>query len=175
LEAWYPHFRGFLSTLHLIAQTGRLAEYLRDAWLMLAVPRYRPLHRQRVTSPPKYDAADTGLAAANSPNPTPDFGRKLENAVLLKLLRQRETPTYAAAPHAWKCDFVTPTQAIQVCSRLTPANRARERRELLRAAGLPGANGGKSRKLLLLTQHQEDCLTEQGLVIQVTPAWRWLD
>jgi predicted AAA+ superfamily ATPase len=158
-----------------VAQTGRLVEYLQDAWLMLAVPRYSPSHRQRVTSPPKYYAVDTGLAAANSPNPTPDFGRKLENAVLLKLLRQGETPTYAAAPHAWECDFVTPTQAIQVCSRLTPENRARELRGLLQAAGLPGANGGKSRELLLLTHDQEDCLTEQGLVIQVTPAWRWLD
>lgn len=142
---------------------------------MLAVPRYSPSHRQRVTSLPKYYAVDTGLAATNSPNPTPDFGRKLENAVLLKLLRQGETPTYAAAPHAWECDFVTPTQAIQVCSRLTPASRASERREPLPAAGLPGANDGNPRELLLLTQDQEDCLTEQGLVIQVTPAWRWLD
>jgi predicted AAA+ superfamily ATPase len=95
--------------------------------------------------------------------------------VLLKLLRDGESPTYAAAPHAWECDFVTPTQAIQVCSRLTPENRARELRGLIQAAGLPGARGGKPRELLLLTHDQQDRLTEQGLVIQVTPAWQWLD
>lgn len=158
-----------------VAQTGRLVEYLQDAWLVLAVPRYSPSHRQRVTSPPKYYMVDTGLAAANSPNPTPDLGRKLENAVLLTLLRRGQTPTYAAAPHQWECDFVTPTQAIQVCSRLTPENRGRELKGLLEAAALPGASGGHSRELLLLTHDQKDRLIEQGCVINVIPAWQWLD
>ena len=158
-----------------VAQTGRLVEYLQDAWLVLAVPRFGPSHRQRVTSPPKYYAVDTGLAAANSPNPTPDLGRKLENAVLLTLLRRGETPTFAAAPHEWECDFVTPTQAIQVCARLTPENRGRELKGMLNAADLPGARGGKPRELLLLTLDQQDRLTEQGRVMRVIPAWQWLD
>jgi uncharacterized protein len=58
-----------------VAQTGRLVEYLQDAWLMLALPRFSASFKQRVTSPPKYYAVDTGLAAANNPNPTPDLGR----------------------------------------------------------------------------------------------------
>ncbi len=92
-----------------VAQTGRLVEYLQDAWLMLAVPRFSSSFKQRVTSPPKYYAVDTGLAAANSPNPTPDLGRKLENAVLLALRRRGAAPTFATAPHEWECDFVTTT------------------------------------------------------------------
>ena len=158
-----------------VAQTGRLVEYLQDAWLVLSVPRFSPSHRQRVTSPPKYYAVDTGLANANSPNPTPDFGRKLENAVLLALLRRGESPTFATAPHAWECDFVTPAQAIQVCSRLTPENRGRELKGLIQAATLPGAKGRNARELLLLTHDQEDQLTEEGFEINVIPAWQWLD
>jgi predicted AAA+ superfamily ATPase len=46
-----------------VAQTGRLVEYLQDAWLMLVLPRFSASFRQRVTSPPKYYAVDTGLAA----------------------------------------------------------------------------------------------------------------
>ena len=158
-----------------VAQTGRLVEYLQDAWLLLAVPRFSASHRQRIISPPKYYAVDTGLAAANSPNPTPDLGRRLENAILLALRRRGEDPTYAAAPHEWECDFVTPSLSIQACARLTPENRARELRGLVQAATLPGATGGKTRELLVLTLDQVDAVTEQGRAIKVIPAWKWLD
>ena len=158
-----------------VAQTGRMVEYLQDAWLMLAVPRFSSSFKQRVTSPPKYYAVDTGLAAANSPNPTPDVGRKLENAVLLTLRRMSEAPTFAAAPHQWECDFVTADLAIQCCARLTPENRHREIRGLIEASKLPANTKGKDRKLLVITLDQEDALTEQGLQIRVIPAWKWLD
>jgi uncharacterized protein len=162
-------------SLPSVAQTGRMAEYLQDAWLMLALPRFSASFKQRVTSPPKYYAVDTGLAAANSPNPTPDLGRKLENAVLLTLRRIGTGPTFAAATHEWECDFVTASQAIQCCARLTPENRQRELRGLIEAAKLPGGQQGKGRELLVITLDQEDALTEQGLKIRVIPAWKWLD
>jgi predicted AAA+ superfamily ATPase len=162
-------------SLPSVAQTGRMVEYLQDAWLMLALPRFSASFKQRVTSPPKYYAVDTGLAAANSPNPTPDLGRKLENAVLLTLRRMGTAPTFAAAAHEWECDFVTASQAIQCCARLTPENRQRELRGLIEAAKLPGGQQGKGRELLVITLDQEDALTEQGLKIRVIPAWKWLD
>jgi predicted AAA+ superfamily ATPase len=158
-----------------VAQTGRMVEYLQDAWLMLSLPRFSSSFKQRVTSPPKYYAVDTGLASANSPNPTPDLGRKLENAALLKLRRMGAVPTFAAAPHEWECDFVTANLAIQCCARLTPENRQRELRGLIEAAKLPASSGGKGRELLVITLDQEDALTEQGLKIRVIPAWKWLD
>jgi len=139
------------------------------------LPRFSASFKQRVTSPPKYYAVDTGFATANSPNPTPDLGRKLENAVLLALRRQGATPAFAAAPHLWECDFVTRDLAIQCCARLTPENRARELRGLIEARKLPGGPPKKGRELLILTLDQEDALTEQGLAIRVLPAWKWLD
>lgn len=158
-----------------VAQTGRMIEYLQDAWLLLALPRFSPSFRQRVTSPPKYYAVDTGLAAANSPNPTPDLGRKLENAVFLALRRRGAAPAFAASPHEWECDMVTPDLAIQCCARLTPENRGRELRGLLRASTLPGSNGNRGRELLVITLDQEDALTEEGHDVRVVPAWKWLD
>jgi len=156
-----------------VAQTGRLVEYLQDAWLVLAVPRFSPSFRRRVTSPPKYYAVDTGLAAASSPNPTPDLGRKLENAVLLALRRRGASPAFAAAPHEWECDFVTEDLAIQCCVRLTPENRERELRGLDQAADLSGRAG--KRDLLIVSLDQEDSLMEGGRRIRVVPAWKWLD
>lgn len=158
-----------------VAQTGRMVEYLQDAWMVLAVPRFSSSFKRRVTSPPKYYAVDTGLAGANSPNPTPDLGRKLENAVLLALRRAGTAPAFATAPHEWECDFVTPAEVIQCCARLTPENRGRELRGLLQAAALPGAAKGRTREMLVLTLDQEDTLLEQGRSVRVIPGWKWLD
>jgi len=157
-----------------VAQTARYVEYLQDAWLLLAVPKFSASFKRRVVSPPKYYAIDPGLCAANTPNPTPDLCRRLENAVLLALCRRGATPTFAAEPHLWECDFVTPDTAIQVCAQLTPANRARELRGLLAASSLPGA-ARRRRKLLVLTLDQHDSIKEDGQDIAVLPAWEWLD
>jgi predicted AAA+ superfamily ATPase len=151
-----------------------MVEYLQDAWLMLAVPRYSASFKQRVTASPKYCTVDTGFAGANSPNATPDLGRTLETAVLLALRRRGVAPTFAAAPHAWECDFVTADLAIQGCLRLTPETRKRELRGLAAAAGLPGGVRG-GRELLVITLDQKDELREEGLTIRVIPAWKWLD
>ncbi len=157
-----------------VAQTARYVEYLLDAWLLLAVPKFSVSFKQRVVSPPKYYAIDPGFRAANTPNPTPDLGRRLENAVLLALRRRGSTPAFAAEVHQWECDFITPEVAIQVCAELTPQNRERELRGLLAAAGLPGARGRK-RELLVLTLNQRDALKEDGRSVAVLPAWEWLD
>jgi len=157
-----------------VAQAARYVEYLQDAWLMLALPKFSASFKQRVVSPPKYYAIDPGFRAANTPNPTPDLGRRLENVVLLALRRRGGAPAFAAETHQWECDFVTSEAAIQVCAELTPQNQARELRGLVAAAGLPGASG-RRRELLVLTLNQRDALKEDGRSITVLPAWEWLD
>ena len=157
-----------------VAQAARYVKYLQDAWLLLAVPKFSASFKQRVVTPPKYYAIDPGFRAANTPNPTPDLGRRLENAVLLALRRRGAAPAFAAEAHQWECDFVTPYAAIQVCAELTPANRARELRGLLAASRLPGASG-RARRPLVLTLNQRDAFKEDGQGITVLPAWEWLD
>ena len=154
-----------------VAQTSRYLEYLADAYLILPLPKFSASFRHRVASPNKYYAVDNGLRRANSPQATPDRGRRLENQVFLTLRNRGEAPCYDGEKDLWECDFVTPTEAIQVCCELTAENRHRELRGLLRACR-PAA--GPARRALVITLDQQETLVEDGLKIEVVPAWRWL-
>jgi hypothetical protein len=152
-----------------VGQTARYVEYLEDACLLLSLPKFSPSFRKRVVAPNKYYAIDNGLRCAASPQPNPDVGHRLENAVFLELRRRGGPVFYAGEKDAWECDFVTPGEAIQVCAELTPHTREREVRGLLRALALPGR-----RNPLLLTLDQRDELRADGVRIPVRPAWDWL-
>ena len=127
--------------------------------------------RPGVNGSSKYYAVDNGMRRANSPQATPDRGRRLENQVFLALRSRGESPCYDGEKDLWECDFVTRTEAIQVCCELTPENRRRELRGLLRASR-PAA--GPSRRPLVVTLDQQETLVEDGLTIEVIPAWKWL-
>jgi hypothetical protein len=71
-----------------VPQTSRYLEYLEDAYLLFAVPKFSPSFRKRVVTPSKFYAIDNGLRRFNSPQLTPDLGHRLENAVFLALRRR---------------------------------------------------------------------------------------
>lgn len=152
-----------------VSQTSRYVEFIEDAYLLLGVPKHATSFRKRVVAPRKFYAVDTGLRRANSPQPSPDVGHRLENAVYLAL-RARGCPiAYASERDLWECDFVTDDAAIQVCAELTPANQARELAGLVQATRLPG-----KRRAIVVTLDQEDRLTAEGVGVAVVPAWKWL-
>ncbi|KAF0245395.1 MAG: putative ATPase [Planctomycetota bacterium] len=152
-----------------VAQTARYVEYLEDSYLFFELPRFSTSFRKRVVAPNKYYAIDNGLRRAVSPQPNPDVGRRLENAVFLALRRARGPVAYAREKDSWECDFVTDRQAIQVCAELTPYNRDREVKGLVEAGRLPGR-----RSALLLTMNQRDAIVAEGVKVRVMPAWEWL-
>jgi predicted AAA+ superfamily ATPase len=152
-----------------VGQTSRYVEFLQDAYLLFALPKFSPSFKQRVVSPNKFYAIDNGLRRANSPQMTPDRGHRLENLVYLALRRRRGALHYAGEKGLWECDFVTENEAIQVCLELTPFNRGREVEGIIRACAMPGKRRG-----LIVTQNQTDRFVEQGVRIDVVPAWRWL-
>jgi predicted AAA+ superfamily ATPase len=153
-----------------VAQTSRYVEYLQDAYVVFALPKFSSSFKKRVVAPNKYYAIDNGLRRANSPQRSPDVGHRLENAVFLALRRRGELAAYAAEKDAWECDFLTDNAAIQVCAELTPFNREREERGLLQAMALPGPR----RRALILTLAQHDRLSVDGVSIDVVPAWEWM-
>jgi predicted AAA+ superfamily ATPase len=153
-----------------VAQTSRYVEFLQDAYLLFAVRKFSSSFKKRVVAPAKYYAIDNGLRRANSPQLQPDLGHRLENAVALHLRRRSRELHYAGERDLWECDFVTAGEAIQVCLELTPMNRTRELRGLVGAASLRG-----KRRALVLTLDQTERLGEDGMEIQVLPAWKWLD
>lgn len=153
-----------------VAQTSRYLEFLEDAYVLFALPKFSPSFKQRVVAPKKYYAIDNGLRRANAPQTTQDVGHRLENAVFLALRRRGVPLAYAAERDAWECDFVTDAEAIQVCAELTPFNRDRELQGVLRGAALPP---GK-RRPLILTLDQRDRIAVGNLVVEVLPAWEWM-
>jgi len=152
-----------------VGQTSRYMEYLQDAYLLFAVTKFSASFKQRVIAPAKYFAIDNGLRRANSPQPQPDLGHRLENAIALQLRRGLRELHYAGERDRWECDFITPEAAIQVCLELTPANRGRELRGVIEGALLRG-----QRRAVVVTLDQTDRLREDGVEIEVAPAWRWL-
>jgi predicted AAA+ superfamily ATPase len=153
-----------------VAQTSRYLEHLQDAYVMFAVPKFSTSFKKRVVTPNKYYAVDNGLRRVNSPQTTSDVGHRLENAVFLSLRRRGVLPAYASETGSWECDFITPTEAIQVCMELTSTNRDREIRGVLEGAGLPP---GKRRALILTLDQRDTLQTPDGRAIEVEPFWTW--
>jgi uncharacterized protein len=153
-----------------VGQTSRYMEYLQDAYLIFAAPKFSHAFKQRVVAPAKYYAIDNGLRRANSPQVQPDLGHRLENAVALHLRRKTRDLHYAAERDLWECDFIIPDAAIQVCVELTPANRRRELRGVVEGTRLRGRA-----RAVVVTLGQTDRLIEEGVEIEVLPAWRWMN
>jgi len=150
-----------------VGQTSRYVEHLKDAYPIVAEPKFSASFKQRVVAPAKYYAIDNGLRRANSLQGQPDPGHRLENAVAIHLCRQTREVSYAGERGVWECDFITPHAAVQVCLELTPANRAREVRGVIEGTRLPGR-----RRAVIVTLDQADRLIEDGVRIDAVPAWR---
>lgn len=152
-----------------VMQTSRYLEFLQDAYLIFAVPKYSASFKQRVIAPAKYFAIDNGLRQANTPQAQPNLGHRLENAVAIHLRHRFRELHYAGERDLWECDFIIPDTAIQVCLKLTPDNRQRELRGVIEGTRLRG-----QRRALIVTLDQTDRLREAGVEIEVVPAWRWM-
>jgi len=163
--------QGLTKTLSVptVAQTSRYLQYMEDAYLLFPVPKFSPSFKKRVVTPNKYYAVDNGMRRVNSPQSTADIGHRLENAVFLALRRNKIPASYAAEAHSWECDFVTNTEAIQVCATFNAQNQGREIRGALQGAALPG-----KRRPVIVTLDQRDSLTIDGVTVEVVPAWEWL-
>lgn len=152
-----------------VAQTSRYLQYVEDAYLLFAVPKFSPSFKKRVVTPSKYYAIDNGLRRVNSPQSTADLGHRLENAIFLALRRHKRPISYAGESNLWECDFITDTEAIQVCATLSAQNEEREVRGAVRGAALPG-----KRRAMIITLDQRDRMTVEDTRVEIVPAWEWL-
>jgi predicted AAA+ superfamily ATPase len=150
-------------------ETARYLDYLQDAYLVFAVPKYSASFKQRVVAAPKYYLIDTGMRRVVSPQPSPELGRRLENAVALEFMRRGRTPCHASERDAWECDFVAQDAVWQVCWQLTEENLARELRGLREARAQ-----SRAKRMLILTLDQKQTLKQDGEAFDVLPAWEWL-
>ena len=102
-----------------------------------------------------------------------DRGRLLENVVFLHLRMQKKEIYFHKDKK--ECDFIVRegnqiTQAIQVTTTLSNGDvKEREVNGLIEAMRLYHLQEG-----LILTENEEGTIEVNGLLIAITPIWKWL-
>lgn len=153
------------------------AGYACDIFLFIRVPNYSKSLQKIESSQPKFYCIDNGLCDAVLLPQSDDDGKKLENTVFLQLYRQK-TPLDQIFYYQGKgeCDFLIQRGIdidllIQVTwSMENEETRKREIAGLVEASQVTGC-----KNLLIITADSSELIKlDNGLEIQVLPAWKWL-
>ncbi|MBD5355472.1 MAG: ATP-binding protein [Bacteroides sp.] len=153
------------------------ANHACDIFMFIRVPNYSKSLQKIESSQPKYYCIDNGLRNAVLLPQSDDDGKKLENTVFLQLYRHR-CPIDQIYYYQGKgeCDFVIQRgveidRLIQVTWNMSDKEtRRREINGLIEASEATGC-----RNLIIITgDNSEEIKLDDGKVIYVLPAWRWL-
>ena len=149
--------------------------YLEETYLVQRIPRFAASQKASMSAPKKVYACDTGLVSAIESIDEANLGHKLENLVYLKLRNPDDSMFYFVNDaDGTECDFVIERRdgtfgAVQVCWELSRDNEEREINGALRAMERFGL-----KEAVLVTRDQSDLINEDGRMIRVVPAWKWL-
>jgi predicted AAA+ superfamily ATPase len=158
-----------------ISATSTIMEYfshLESSYLFHFVPRFSYSVRSRMVSPRKVYCADNGLITVNSGSFSDDRGRKLENAVFVNLRKRHKTVFYFSDKQ--ECDFIVMRRGekpliIQSCYEINRDNMDRELGGLFEALAFFETKEGT-----IVTLNQTDNFTKDGMIVNVIPAWEFL-
>ena len=153
------------------------ANYACDIFMFIRISNYSKSLQKIESSQPKYYCIDNGLRDAVLLPQSDDNGKKLENTVFLHLYRQR-TPVDRIFYYQGKgeCDFVVQRgveidRLIQVTWDMSDdETRRREINGITEAAEITGC----SNLYIITADTTEQIKLDNGIVINVLPAWRWL-
>lgn len=146
-------------------------DYLQASYLCFFISAFSPSLKKQMVLPKKVYFIDHALAKVMGFRISEDWGRILENQVLLELKRRRCDVYY----HTGKgeCDFIVRqgakiVKAIQVCTEIDNAEtRNREIDGLLDAMKAYDLKEG----MILTSNHEEDILEQK---IRIIPIWKWM-
>lgn len=153
------------------------ASHACDIFMFIRIPNYNKSLQKIESSQPKYYCIDNGLREAVLLPQSNDDGKKLENTVFLQLYRQR-TPIDRIFYYQGRgeCDFLIQrgteiAKLIQVTWDMSDGEtRRREIDGIVEAAITTGCHN-----LLIITADSSDEIKlDNGMIIHVVPAWRWL-
>lgn len=146
-------------------------EYLQETYLIFEVRRFDRKLKRAGKSPRKIYCIDNGIILRNVPDFSKNNGALLENMVAVQLKRTGTEFYYYRHGSNAEVDFLIPEkrEMIQVCYELNEINMEREIRALQKASVEIDA-----KRFLILTLHQENEISRNGLKIEVMPVWRWL-
>ncbi|MFH0758835.1 MAG: ATP-binding protein [Bacteroidota bacterium] len=164
-----------LTGLFGITSTSTVSDYfsyLRDSYVIDFVPQFDYSMKAQSRNPKKVYASDLGIFHQIKTTFTEDYGRQLENAVFLYLRRKHKEIFYFKK--SGECDFVVMNKGkamgcFQVCYRIDDLNMKRELEGLKSALGYFSMNEG-----VIVTQNQSDQFEDDGSIIKVIPAWKFM-
>jgi len=168
-------------TLNLSLDTvERFSKYLETARLVFFIPRFGFSLKQRILTPKKVYAIDTGLASTLGFRTAENYGQYMENVVAVELLR-RKTWNPRIEIYYWRdhqqreVDFLLKEggavkHLIQVCyaSDRDEVPR-REERSLMKAM-----EELHLKHATIITKSYQEEREEQGLTVRFIPIWRWI-
>ncbi|MEK6915198.1 MAG: ATP-binding protein [Nanoarchaeota archaeon] len=143
-----------------------------SAFLFFFVNKFDSSIKKQVQNPRKAYCIDNGFLVTLGFRLSEDQGKLLENLVAIELKRREKEIFYHTEKN--ECDFVIRegnkiTQAIQVCYSLTGENKEREVNGLIEAL-----EKFKLKEGMILTNDQEEEITEKEKKISIKPVWKWL-
>ena len=166
-------FRSISHNLNMASEktVKQYVEYLEDTYLVFQVERFSRKLKTVDKSPRKIYCIDNGIILKNAPDYRNNHGAILENIVALQLKRRGKDFYYYRHDSGAEVDFIIPSEheMIQVCYEIQPDNAAREIRGFRKAM-----TDIKADKFIILTMDQEETIEQDGLKIEILPAWKWL-
>ncbi|WP_294552171.1 ATP-binding protein [uncultured Bacteroides sp.] len=142
-------------------------EFLQATWLIFSLENYASKLAEKVSNR-KYYFIDNGLLNLFLIDPVTSL---LENLVAITLRKKYEEELYFYHQNI-EVDFYVPVEklAVQVSYSLKEeTTRKREITALLKMAAVMEVD-----KLLIITNDEEEVITENGKEINVIPIWKWL-
>ena len=158
----------------------RFSEYLETANLIFFIKKFSYSLKEQEKTPRKVYSIDSGLSNTIGFRFVKNFGKIMENIVLLEL-KKRQTFNPGIEIFYWKdyqqreVDFVLKDgekvkQLIQVCYNMDDMNtKERELRSLLKAM-----DEFKLKEGVVITEDFEDEEKIDGKKVSYTPLWKWL-
>jgi predicted AAA+ superfamily ATPase len=147
-------------------------QYLEHAYLLAFLPMFSYSLKTQIRNPKKVYTIDMGLFTENSIVFSEENGRRLENLIYIHL-RTKYNELYYFKEKG-ECDFIaihkgSAQEIIQVCYRLTDANKTREYNGIVEAL-----NYFKKLNGFIITWNQKDKLQIENKTIHLVPAWEYL-
>ncbi len=163
---------------------SRFSEYIKTARLMYFISRFSYSLKEQDRSPKKVYSIDTGLTNAVGFRFRDNYGRLMENAVAIELLRRKNTNSFIEI-YYWKdyqqheVDFVLKEglevkQLIQVCYNMeNHSTKQREIRSLIKAGEKLRC---KNLRVITWDYEAEEKVKWRGReeMIKFVPLWKWL-
>lgn len=153
----------------------RFSNYFSIANLFFFIPKFSFSRKEQILNPRKVYSVDIGLRNAIGFRFTEDFGRAIENIVLLELMRRGFNVFYWKSQTQKEVDFVLKGKLnvehlIQVCFRIE--DKKTKEREM--SALIEAVRFTKCKSLSIITDDYKAEERIKKIKIQFIPLWEWL-